>query len=78
MTFLPKCNCGESISGVCNGKGLYCGSKSTVVWSDFINKHNITEEEEQELAIMLEFIRLRKNIPELKAISLRLKQLLIK
>ena len=47
MAFLPKCNCGESISGVCNGKGMYCGSKSTVVWSDFINKHNVTEEEEQ-------------------------------
>ena len=39
---------------------------------------DFTEEEEQELAIMLEFIRLRKNIPELKEISLRLKQLLIK
>lgn len=68
-----KCTCGESISGICTGN---C-PKQKIVWSDFVTKHQITDEEQEQLYNYLKFIRISPNLDELKKISIRLKQILL-
>lgn len=72
MTFAPQCICGKSISGVCTGN---CDRKNKIVWSDFVTKYQVNEEEQEQLYHYLKFIRFSPHTDELKKIAHRLKEI---